>query len=124
MSAMSILFVDDEPHVLAALRDLLRPQRMRWAMRFAEGPEEALREMERDPADVVVTDLRMPGIRGSTLLALLEAWHPKARRIVLSGHIRADWSSKDAHRAHAVLTKPCDPDALVRAIEETAAPVT
>ena len=117
MSAKSVLFVDDEPHVLAALRDLLRPQRLRWSMRFAEGPDEALREMEREPADVVVTDLRMPGIRGKTLLALLEAWHPRTRRIVLSGHIRADWSTSDAHRAHAVLKKPCDPAALVQAIE-------
>jgi DNA-binding NtrC family response regulator len=117
MSAKSVLFVDDEPQVLAALRDLMRPQRLRWSMRFAEGPDEALREMEREPADVVVTDLRMPGIRGKTLLALLEAWHPATRRIVLSGHIRADWSSNDAHRAHAVLKKPCDPDALVQAIE-------
>ena len=76
MSAKSVLFVDDEPHVLAALRDLLRPQRVRWSMRFADGPDEALREMER-----------------------------------------ADWSQGDAHRAHAVLKKPCDPAALVQAIE-------
>ena len=117
MSARSILFVDDEPEVLAALKDLLRSKRHEWDMRFAVGAEEALRELERRPAEAVVTGLRMHGIRGTTLLALLEAWHPDARRIVLSGHVRADWSSRDAHRAHEVLQKPCDPQALVRAIE-------
>jgi DNA-binding NtrC family response regulator len=113
-----VLFVDDEPKVLEALRDRLRPLRHRWAMRFAEGPEEALRELAREPADVVVSDLKMPGIRGTTLLALVKAWHPSARRIVLSGHIRAEWSERHEHCAHAVLAKPCETDALVRAIED------
>jgi DNA-binding NtrC family response regulator len=117
MAAKAVLFVDDERHVLAALRDLLRAKRFEWNMRFAAGPDEALRELERAPADVVVTDLRMPGIRGTTLLALLEAWHPTCRRVVLSGHIRAEWSSRDAHKAHAVLRKPCHADALIVAIE-------
>jgi DNA-binding NarL/FixJ family response regulator len=114
MRSISILFVDDEPQVLAGLRDLLRPQRMRWTMRFADTPEGALREMERDPADVVVSDLRMPGLKGATLLALIEAWHPDAKRIVLSGHVAAEGDV----RAHAILTKPCDAGALVRAIDE------
>jgi DNA-binding NtrC family response regulator len=117
MSARSILFVDDELEVVAALKDLLRAKRHEWDVRFAVGAEAALRELERRPADAVVTDLRMPGIRGTTLLSLLEAWHPNARRIVLSGHVRADWSAREANRAHEVLTKPCDPEALVRAIE-------
>jgi DNA-binding NtrC family response regulator len=114
MAAKSVLFVDDEPQVLAALRDLLRAERIGWRMRFAEGPEEALRELEREPADVVVTDLQMRGIPGSTLLALLEAWHPNCRRVVLAGHIRAEWSPRGAH---AVLEKPCDIADLVGAIE-------
>jgi DNA-binding NtrC family response regulator len=118
MSARSILFVDDEPEVLAALQDLLRSKRHEWDMRFVVGAEEALRELERRPAEAVVTDLRMPGIRGTTLLSLLEAWHPNARRIVLSGHLRADRSSRDVSRAHRVLAKPCDPEALVQAIED------
>lgn len=117
MSARSILFVDDEPDVLAALQDLLRAKRHEWDLRFVVGADEALRELERRPADVVVTDLRMPGIRGSTLLSLLEAWYPSARRIVLSGHLRAEWRSADADKAHVVLHKPCDPSALVEAIE-------
>jgi DNA-binding NtrC family response regulator len=114
MRAISILFVDDEPQVLASLRDLLRPQRLHWDMRFADTPEGALREMERYPADVVVSDLRMPGLKGSTLLALIEAWHPASKRIVLSGHVGTDGDV----RAHATLTKPCDAGALVAAIQE------
>jgi DNA-binding NtrC family response regulator len=39
-------------------------------MRFTADPHAALREMERDPADVVVSDLRMPQIHGTTLLTI------------------------------------------------------
>jgi DNA-binding NtrC family response regulator len=117
MRLISVLFVDDEPQVLEGLRDLLRPQRMRWEMRFADTPEDALRAMEHHPADVVVSDLRMPGLKGATLLALIEAWHPSSKRIVLSGHVGTDGSV----RAHAVLTKPCDAGTLVRAIEQACA---
>jgi DNA-binding NtrC family response regulator len=110
MSAKSVLFVEGEPQVLEALRRRHR----RWTMRSARSADEALRELERAPADVVVTDMTAIGSRGRTLLALLEAWHPGTRRVVLVGRAAADWSA----RAHAVLRKPCDPDALARAIED------
>ena len=114
MRPISVLFVDDEPQVLDGLRDLLRPQRMLWEMRFADTPEAALLAMEHHPADVVVSDLRMPGLKGATLLALIEAWHPGSKRIVLSGHVGTDGDV----RAHAILNKPCDARTLVRAIEK------
>ncbi len=114
MRPISVLFVDDEPQVLEGLRDLLRPQRMLWEMRFADTPEAALRAMEHHPADVVVSDLRMPGLKGATLLALIEAWHPGSKRIVLSGHVGTDGDV----RAHAFLNMPCDASTLVRAIEK------
>jgi DNA-binding NarL/FixJ family response regulator len=117
MRSISVLFVDDEPQVLEGLRDLLRPQRLRWELRFASTSQAALQEMERHPADVVVSDLHMPGLTGSTLLALIEAWHPASKRIVLSGHVRTEGDI----RAHAVLAKPCDAGDLVRAIEQACA---
>jgi DNA-binding NtrC family response regulator len=117
MNSKRVMFVDDEPKVLEGLRDRLRPRRWRWNMVFAGSPEQALRELAREPVDVVVSDLRMPGIPGTSLLALIEAWHPGTRRIVLSGHIRATWSERHEHRTQVVLAKPCDTETLVRAIE-------
>jgi DNA-binding NarL/FixJ family response regulator len=108
MSAKSVLFVDGEPQVLESLRRQRRP----WSMRFARGADEAMRELERAPADVVVA--HMTAARGRTLLALLEAWHPRTRRVVLGARVTADVSA----RADAVVKTPCDPDALVRAIED------
>ena len=81
-----VLFVDDEAHLLEGLKRLLRPQRKEWDMFFALGAEEALALLERTPVDVVVTDMRMPGMDGATLLQRVHDSHPSVMRIVLSGH--------------------------------------
>ena len=69
-----------------ALRDLLRPRRREWQMRFFVSAEEALRELACRPADVVVTDLRMPGMDGVTLLQEVSRIAEATVRIVLSGY--------------------------------------
>ena len=63
-----VLFVDDEPRILEGLRRMLRPQRHEWEMAFAPGGEAALAMMEASPFDVIVSDMRMPGMDGATLL--------------------------------------------------------
>ena len=63
-----ILFVDDEPNVLDGLRRMLRAERARWDMRFAESADEALREMHETDVDAVVSDVYMPGMDGLALL--------------------------------------------------------
>ena len=63
-----ILFVDDEPSVLDGLRRMLRAERGRWDMRFAENADEALREMHETDVDAVVSDVDMPGRDGLELL--------------------------------------------------------
>jgi CheY-like chemotaxis protein len=62
-----ILFVDDEPAILEGLRNLLRKQRRTWDMAFAESGQAALGIMASAPADIVVSDMRMPRCcRGSS----------------------------------------------------------
>ena len=80
-----VLFVDDDPVVLDNLRSLLHRQEREWDMVFAADPEAALDELAIEPADVVVSDMRMPGMGGSGLLARVRDLYPGAARIVLSG---------------------------------------
>jgi hypothetical protein len=63
---LDVLFVDDEHSVLEALRDALRSQRYAWRMRFAAGGRDALALLDQQLPDVIVTDLRMPGIEPRT----------------------------------------------------------
>jgi DNA-binding NarL/FixJ family response regulator len=112
-----VLFVDADPQVLEGLQELLRPYRKRWRMEFTQGAQAALAEMEREPADVVVSDLRMPWIGGASLLQLLAAWYPGTRRIILTRQPERVSSERVSRFAHAVLPKPCDTDALAAAVD-------
>lgn len=112
-----VLFVDDEPHVLAGLRRRLSRQRAVWQMSFAGGGSEALALMAEQPVDVVVSDMRMPGMDGAQLLAEVLRRHPETARIVLSGHAALESIIAAIGPTQQYLAKPCDTDTLVQAIE-------
>lgn len=114
-----ILFVDDERYLLDGLRDALRPYRRQWSMSFVTNGEEALTQLEREPHDIVVSDLRMPGMDGATLLARVREMDPTTVRIVLSGQAELRMVARAAGVAHRLLAKPCEIDELTRVIERS-----
>jgi HD-like signal output (HDOD) protein/CheY-like chemotaxis protein len=107
-----IIFVDDDSRVLDGIRRFLYPMREVWQISFAGSGSQALEIMSRDPFDVIVTDIRMPGMDGTELLARVRELHPGAVRIVLSGQSDRDLTLKAAGSAHQYLSKPCDADSL------------
>ena len=111
-SPLNVLLVDDDSAVLAGLRNVLRPERARFAIRVADGPVAALAELEREPADVVVSDIRMPSIDGLEFLgSVLDRW-PGTVRVLLSGWADPRTLTRAGTVAHRYLLKPCDPDML------------
>lgn len=114
--SIRVLFVDDQPNVLAGLRRMLRGVRNEWEMYFAESVDEALAIMEGVAFDVVVTDMRMPGRGGAELLTEVMEKYPSTARIILSG--QADQASvmHSVSLAHQYLTKPCDAETLKRTV--------
>jgi two-component system response regulator YesN len=115
-----ILLVDDEPFLLEALHMLLRRHRPEWSFRVAPGSAEALDALAQEPADVVVSDLGMPGMDGAALLEHVSQAHPAAGRVLLSGLSAAEMLKRGAI-AHVRLQKPCDTARLCAAIEQTLA---
>jgi len=107
-----ILFVDDEPNILSGLKRQLRAQRKEWEMAFAESGKAALSMMEAAPFDVVVSDMRMPGMDGAELLNRVKERYPETVRIILSGHSELELVMKSVGPTHQYLTKPCEPDLL------------
>lgn len=112
-----ILFVDDERHILDGLRRMLRSASHEWEMRFAESGEEALTLLEADPADVVVTDMRMPRMDGAELLNKVKEQFPGSVRIILSGYADEEAILRTVGPAHQYLAKPCDSKLLISTIE-------
>ncbi len=116
-----ILFVDDEPNILAALRRMTRARRDTWTCHFAEGAGPALDILSSQPVDVVVSDMRMPGMDGAELLRRARDIRPQAARIILSGHSHDDSVLRAAGPAHQYLAKPCDQTALETTIDRALA---
>ncbi len=112
----SVLFVDDDPNVLQGLRRMLRPMRREWEMAFADGGPQALEILASGAFDVIVSDMRMPGMDGAELLARVKRDHPEVVRIVLSGHSERESIMRSIDTAHQYLAKPCDADVLKRVI--------
>ncbi len=111
-----VLFVDDEPKVLDALRRLLYCMRRQWEITFVAGGQEALAALQQGPFDVVVTDMRMPGMDGGQLLRQVAQLHPATVRIVLSGQCDMETVLHSLGPAHQFLTKPCDSEMLKRTL--------
>ena len=117
--SLHVLFVDDEQAILDGLRNSLRKERKRWEMTFALGGQQALEEMKKTPADVVITDMRMPGMDGAELLRHIQRDFPAAARIVLSGQAERESIMRALPVTHQFLHKPCDGETLRAVIEQT-----
>lgn len=113
---LRILFVDDEVAVLDGLRRTLRPLRRQWDVQTAQGGAAALHLLAAGPVDVVVTDMRMPGMDGLELLESVRAAYPHVVRIVLSGHSEQEALLRTVGPVHQYLDKPCDTTLLAAAI--------
>ncbi|GFM36632.1 response regulator [Desulfovibrio psychrotolerans] len=116
---LRVLFVDDEPNVLNGLRLVLRSLREKWSMAFAGGAVEALEILAREPYDVVVTDMRMPGMDGGDLLSEVQRLYPDTLRIILSGYSDHKMIMKTVKPAHQFLTKPCNHKELEEVVERS-----
>lgn len=86
---VALLFVDDEANILAALRRLFRPQG--YTIHTAESGAEGLKILDAEPIDLIISDMRMPGMDGAQFLAEAARRRPEAVRFLLTGY--ADLSS-------------------------------
>jgi HD-like signal output (HDOD) protein/CheY-like chemotaxis protein len=112
-----ILFVDDEKNILDGVRRMLHTARNRWEMEFVTSGGAALLASKQRAFDVVVTDLRMPGMNGAELLGHIRDQFPGTARIVLSGYSEPALAARAAPVAYRVLGKPCNAKELVDTIE-------
>ena len=112
MNAIRVIFVDDEPRVLEGLKRMLRPKRNEWQMTFVGSAQAALDALQAEPCEVVVTDMRMPGMNGAELLEVVQREYPDTIRLILSGQAETESVMKALGVSHQFLSKPCDAEIL------------
>ena len=112
-----ILFVDDDPNILASFKRTLRKL---YDVDTAVGPEEGLEAVSRyRHYALVISDLRMPGMDGIQFLAKVRSMAPESIRMILTGNadLQAAIDAVNQGNIFRFLTKPCPPETLQLAIE-------
>jgi HD-like signal output (HDOD) protein len=121
MEKKKVIFVDDEPNILDGLRRMLRSLRNEYDMHFVAGGNEALELMAQQRFDVIISDMRMPGMDGAQLLEIIQKKYPHTIRIMLTGQADQESIYRTIGVVHQFLAKPCDPDILKNILIQTGA---
>jgi CheY-like chemotaxis protein len=114
--ADKILFVDDEPLILDGYKRMLHSE---FDVSTAQGGEQGLASVgDNGPYAVVISDMRMPGMSGAEFLAHLRQKAPETVRMLLTGYTGLDaaMSAVNEGNIFRYLTKPCDKQVLIAAI--------
>jgi len=113
-----VLIIDDEVPILNGIKLNLGRT---FDLTLANGGEEALKAVEEEePYEVVVSDMRMPGMTGVEVLAKIKSMHPTIQTILLTGHADFEFGGSQALQSgqlFRILSKPCPPNKLKEAIE-------
>jgi DNA-binding NtrC family response regulator len=116
---LRILFVDDDENILHGLRRTLRPLRNEMEAEFVDTGLRALAALEERDFNALVTDMRMPGMDGMTLLKQVALRYPHILRVVLSGHSNLEAEVQSGGIAHCYFAKPCSFDRLKAALQQS-----
>ncbi len=113
-----ILFVDDDPNILAAFERQLRKD---FSVRTALGGEEGLRAVATHyPFAVIVSDLRMPGMDGIQFLSRVRQATADSVRMMLTGNADLSTAIDAVNQGNIFrfLTKPCEQQTLIKALSD------
>lgn len=114
-----VLLVDDEESILNSLRRLLRGQP--YDVVLATSGAQALEIMATRPIDLVMSDARMPGMDGATLLAEVHRLYPATSRILLTGYADLTTIIKAINdgQIHRYISKPWNDEELQLVLQQT-----
>lgn len=112
MSEHNILIVDDEAHVLNALKRLLRDEP--FALSTTTRPAEVIDLVKRAPVSLVISDYEMPEMTGTDLFATVKIIRPETIRIILTGKadMQATIRAINEGEVFRFITKPWDDEDL------------
>ena len=117
-SPATLLFVDDEPSILSALRRLFRPHGYRILV--AEGGQAGLDILAAETVDLVISDMRMPEMDGATFLKGVRAKWPGIVRILLTGYadITSTIAAINEGEIYRYIAKPWDDNEILLVVRE------
>ncbi len=113
-----LLCVDDEQNILKSLRRLLMQEAVQ--IHTASSGQEALDLMQQQQFDVIISDMRMPGMDGAEFLRQAFAMQPKTYRILMTGYadIQSTVAAVNEGRINRYIAKPWNNQELITSIQD------
>ncbi|WP_374486660.1 HD domain-containing phosphohydrolase [Zoogloea sp.] len=117
-ASFTILCVDDEANILSSLRRLFRPHG--YTVLTAGGGAEGLEVLAKEHVDLIISDMRMPGMDGATFLAEARTRHPDTVRLLLTGYADMDSTiaAINAGQIARYIAKPWNDQDVVLTVRE------
>ncbi len=116
-----ILFVDDEPLEIQQIQRAVSNMGTIWDVVYAASGSEALQQIESSPFDVVVSDMRMPGMDGLEFLNRVRADQPRTLRFILSSFADREMMMACVWGSHQFISKPFAASSLINTIQKALA---
>jgi DNA-binding NtrC family response regulator len=114
---INILVVDDEEHFLGSIKKRLEARD--FNVFAVDRGEKAIEAARKNPIDVALVDLKMPGMRGEETLKILKKEHQWMEVVILTGHGSVDSAVECVQEgAYKYLQKPCELAALLDALKD------
>ena len=116
MGLRRVLIVDDDPGARRLYGAFLRSKGLE--VHDAESGIEAVQKVEKEPFDLVLMDLDMPGIDGWMAMSLIRARLPDMKLIILTALAGSDFKERaEKLGVRDILSKPCPHDVLMRVVD-------
>ncbi|MEJ2611311.1 MAG: response regulator [Candidatus Thiodiazotropha sp.] len=113
----SILFVDSDHNQLQSLKRALHDHQNQWQLHFTENAASALDLLQQMPVDIIVTETKLNGSNGSSLLKTVQSQFPGTTRLLFSGQALRTPAQEVVHHAHQFIAKPCNTKDLINNLE-------
>jgi len=113
-----ILIVDDDPALLEALPEAVHLRIAEIVIETCDSAVAAVERIEASDYDAIVTDIKMPGMDGLALLALIREKRPATPTLLITGHGEGDLGIRAmAGGAFEYISKPIDRDSFITSLQ-------
>ncbi len=119
MGQFRVLLVDDEEELVTTIIERLKFRDVDGA--YELNGASAIERMRKEPFDIVVLDLKLPGISGEETLRVMKQEHPEIPVLLITGHGSSIMDEKVPRGAAGFLAKPINIDDLLARIKEVLA---
>lgn len=112
-----ILFIDDDANFLQSIEKNIKARFKDVTAVFHNNTDDVIKNIDNLDYDIIVTDYKMPGLDGKSLIKKIKEKYPEIISIILTAHIEEAVNSKTDDPGTFYLEKPLEVDDIMQTIE-------